>query len=194
DLAREHAAADVARAVLAAVRAEPAGDRIDVDAVGAQNLLGHGASPHLARSAGAHRRRPNAMVPDARTKSKPLRAFSAQYVPTPPHAPRARSNARPAPRSAPSRGSPLATASEQSAVADARGDHLSRRAAGQRGARLANSRRHQGRENATEVAGAGTEVAGRPPTHERPVVCLGRHVAGSDRCLAGPGARRARPT
>ena len=36
---------DVARAVLAAVRAEPAADRIHVDAVGAQDFLGHDACP-----------------------------------------------------------------------------------------------------------------------------------------------------
>ena len=41
DLAGEEPARDVVRRVLAAVGAEPAGDGVDVDAVGAENLLGH---------------------------------------------------------------------------------------------------------------------------------------------------------
>ena len=44
DLAGEHAPRDVVRRVLAAVRAEPARDRVDVDAVRAQDLLGHAVS------------------------------------------------------------------------------------------------------------------------------------------------------
>ena len=45
DLAREEAARDVVGGVLTTVRAEPAGDCVDVDAVRDEDLLGHPAPP-----------------------------------------------------------------------------------------------------------------------------------------------------
>ena len=82
DLAREHAARDVARAVLAAVRAEPAGDRIDVDAVRAQDLLGHDASPRLASwfagAPDAGRRR--AMVAERRAMVREILTVASAIV------------------------------------------------------------------------------------------------------------------
>ncbi len=45
DFPREQAAGDVVGRVLAAVRAEPAGHGVDIDAEPAQNLLGHGPPP-----------------------------------------------------------------------------------------------------------------------------------------------------
>ncbi len=44
DPAGEGAAGNVAGAVLAAIGAEPAGDRVDIDAVGDEDFLGHGLS------------------------------------------------------------------------------------------------------------------------------------------------------
>src|SRR5207302_1977895 len=48
DLAGEEAARDVVGRVLAAVRAEPAGDGVDVDADRAQNFLGHANTSRVA--------------------------------------------------------------------------------------------------------------------------------------------------
>jgi hypothetical protein len=72
DLAREHAARDVARTVFAAVRTQPAGDRVDIDAVGAQDFLCHDASPHFALSCAS--RLPRRHVGDA-TRAAPDRKW-----------------------------------------------------------------------------------------------------------------------
>jgi hypothetical protein len=50
DLAGEEAARNVVGRILAAIRAEPAGHRIDVDAEAAQDFLSHCPSPYFFSS------------------------------------------------------------------------------------------------------------------------------------------------